>query len=348
MRIAFLNPWRNASENQAFRSLQIAAARIGHEVVACTNSDDLEQASPEFVLAVASIQPKLTRFPTYGVIHEPRDRFLGTKEYFRNLLTYDGYLTISDTLRAFLAHLMHGVGRPTPIGFYFLTSQENVPDPDFLSRLERGDVRLTYFGTNWDKRRARFFQQLSQRPDVEIYGPEQAWQGIRPEAYKGAPPFDGISPQNIYRQNGVGLVLLSDKHLADDIISNRIFEITSVGAIAVCCRMSWLERCFGDSVYYFDPHCSDRALVDQLGKIVDQIKANPAEAFSRARRAQRIFQEQFSAEKLLQSAVAYHSEVQSAPGPRYTSADAPDPLISVIVRLLDLQRDEQPEPKPCV
>ena len=90
MKIAFLNPWRNASENQAFRSLEIAAARIGHELVTCTNSDDLEQASPEFVLAVASIQPKLTRFPTYGVIHEPRDRFLGNKEYFRNLLTYDG------------------------------------------------------------------------------------------------------------------------------------------------------------------------------------------------------------------------------------------------------------------
>ena len=31
MRIAFLNPWKNAAENQAFRSLQIAAERVGHE-----------------------------------------------------------------------------------------------------------------------------------------------------------------------------------------------------------------------------------------------------------------------------------------------------------------------------
>ena len=28
MRIAFLNPWRNASENQAFRSLEITGAIV--------------------------------------------------------------------------------------------------------------------------------------------------------------------------------------------------------------------------------------------------------------------------------------------------------------------------------
>src|SRR5262249_36923814 len=161
-----------------------------------------------------------------------------------NLLTYDGYLTISDTLRTFLTHLLFGVGRPTPIGFYFLTSQTNTADPDFLARLQRGDGRLTYFGTNWDKRRARFFHLLSQRPDVDTYGPQQAWQNPPPAAYKGPLPFDGVSPQNPYRQNGIGLVMLSDKHLADDVVSNRIFEITSVGAIAVCCRLPWLERHF--------------------------------------------------------------------------------------------------------
>src|SRR6516225_10875683 len=332
MRIAFLNPWSNASENQAFRSLEIAAARIGHELLPCANSDDLEQATPDFVLAVASIQPKLTKFPTYGVIHEPRDRFLANKEYFHNLLTYDGYLTISDTLRAFLTHLLYGVGRPASIGHYYITCQENVADPDFLARLERGQVRLTYFGTNWDRRRTRFFQLLSKLDGVEIYGPQNAWEGISSTAYKGTLPFDGVSPQDTYRRNGLGLVLLSDKHLADDVISNRIFEITSVGAVAVCCRMPWLERYFGDSVYYFDPHCPDRALVDQLGKIMDEIKANPAEAFSRARRAQRIFQEQFSAEKLLQNAIAYHRELHNPPRPRSTSPGGSDPLISVIVR----------------
>ena len=230
MRIAFLNPWANASENHAFRSQEIAARRIGHELLHCANSDELEAAAPDFVLAVSSVQPKLTPFPTYGVVHEPRDRFLGNKEYFQNLLTYDGYLTISDSLVTFLTSLLHGVRRPANIGVYYQTCQENTADPDFLSRLQRGDVKLTYFGTNWDRRRSRFFQLLSDLDGVEIYGPERSWQAINRKAYKGVLPFDGVSVQAKYRENGIGLVLLSDGHLADDVISNRIFEIASVGA----------------------------------------------------------------------------------------------------------------------
>jgi len=42
MKIAFLNPWRNAAENQAFSSLRIAALRIGHDMAHCTNSSDGE------------------------------------------------------------------------------------------------------------------------------------------------------------------------------------------------------------------------------------------------------------------------------------------------------------------
>ena len=58
MRIAFLNPWKNAAENQAFRSLQIAAERVGHELIHCRNSADVDACAPDFVLASASTQAK--------------------------------------------------------------------------------------------------------------------------------------------------------------------------------------------------------------------------------------------------------------------------------------------------
>ena len=87
MRIAFLNPWKNAAENQAFRSLQIAAERVGHELLHCRNSGDIDACAPDFVLASASTQPKLSDCPHYGVIHEPRDRFLENRAYFQNLLS---------------------------------------------------------------------------------------------------------------------------------------------------------------------------------------------------------------------------------------------------------------------
>src|SRR5262245_36447296 len=102
LKIAYLNPWRNSAESQAFQSMRIAAERIGHELVHCSNSSEIIECAPDFVLATASTQPKLTGHPTFGVIHEPRNRFLLTRQYFVNLLTYDGYLTISDSLRDFL------------------------------------------------------------------------------------------------------------------------------------------------------------------------------------------------------------------------------------------------------
>ena len=53
-KIAFLNPWRKSAETQAFNSIRIAAERLGHTLVQCSNSVDLEACDPDFVLATAS------------------------------------------------------------------------------------------------------------------------------------------------------------------------------------------------------------------------------------------------------------------------------------------------------
>ena len=335
MRIAFLNPYKNVAENQGFKSLEIAASRLGHQVVPCSNSDDLENVRPDFVLALALSQPKLTKFPTYGLIHEPLDCFLATKEYFNSLLSYDGYLTISDTLETFLRNLLYGVGRIEDICYYYDTAQANVADPNFSSRLKQGDVKLTYFGTNWDRRKTKFFKSLSELDGVEIYGPEEAWRGINQKAYKGSLPFDGCSVQEKYKENGMGLVLLSDRHLADDVISNRVFEITSVGAIAICCRIPWLERNFGDNLYYFDQRSTDRRLLEQIRAIIDDVKAHPQDAFDRSQRAQQIFHDKFSMEKLLPNVIRYHEEknrLTVGPARIARSTRTETPFISVIMR----------------
>jgi hypothetical protein len=70
MKIAFLNPWRNAAENQAFASLRIAANRVNHEMIHCTNSTEIDQCAPDFVLVSASTQAKLNDYPHYGIIRE--------------------------------------------------------------------------------------------------------------------------------------------------------------------------------------------------------------------------------------------------------------------------------------
>lgn len=343
MRIGFLSPWMAAAENQAFQSQKIAAERVGHEMTYCANSCDVEEAKPDFVLALGSTQPKLNDIATYGVIHEPRDRFLTSREYFNNILSYDGYLTISDTLHEFLGNVIYGAGRNCKIGFYYDTCQIQDAPADIESLIEGRALKLTYFGTNWDKRRQRFFRLLSARRNVQFFGPEHSWSHIAPSAYGGVLPFDGTSVQDCYRRNGIGLCLLSDKHLADDVISNRIFEIASVGAIAICCDTPWLRKWFGDSVYYVDQRLPDQLLVHEIERRIEEIYADPVAAAAKARKAKKIFDENFAAERLIGNAVEYHHRSRTARN--FATASVPlssQPLVSVIIRCgsrpLDLVR----------
>ena len=328
-KIAFLNPWRNCAENQAFNSLRIAAERLGHLLVHCSNSMEIEERDPDFVLATASTQAKLTRHPTFGVIHEGRQRFLLNRQYFTNLLTYDGYLTISDSTRRFLENVLVGVGRQCEIGSYY-----NVPHRvKFSAPVQelacKGRVKITYFGTNWDKRQWDLFQRLDGEGLVEIYGPPAAWEQLSGGSYRGALPFDGEAPQRTYACNGAGLVLLSEQHLRDDVISNRVFEIASVGAVAVACDTPWLRKHFGESLYYFNQHDTSGRIIERLREILFEIQENPVAAAERAQRAREIFESQFSAEVLLHKAIEYFERWKQ---PRTAPDRQTHPEVSVIIR----------------
>lgn len=328
-KIAFLNPWRNAAENQAFNSLRIAAERLGHILVHCSNSMDIEACDPHFVLATASTQAKLTRHPTFGVIHEGRQRFLLSREYFTNLLTYDGYLTISDSIRRFLENVLVGVGRQCEIGSYYnVPHRLSVSAPVHQLASERR-LKLTYFGTNWDKRQWELFRHLDRERLLEIYGPPAAWGHLSGGSYRGAVPFDGEAPQRTYARNGAGIVLLSEQHLRDDVISNRVFEIASVGAVAVACDTPWLRKHFGDSLYYFNQHDTAGRITERLREILFEIQEHPAAAADRAQRAREIFETQFSADVLLQRAVQYFDAWKR---PRTAPDRGTHPDVSVIIR----------------
>ncbi len=333
MKIAFLNPWRNAAENQAFSSLRIAAERVGHKLVHCSNSAEVEDCKPDFVLASASTQPKLNDVPHYGVIHEPRDRFFTNRDYFYNFLSYDGYLTIADTLERFIRDVTFGAGDPKPAGFYYNTCQRQHISANLRDLLQRRELRITYFGTNWDKRRQAFFQALSRSEGVQIHGPDHCWPHISPDGYGGPIPFDGASVQARYAANGIGLCMLSDFHLRDDIISNRLFEITSVGSIALCCDIPWIRKHFHNNVYYFDQTLNDDALKAAILELRELVYRNPEDAIAKANRAREIFESHFAAEVMIENAVRYHERMTSCRSlARKKAEEKYSPLVSVIVR----------------
>ena len=332
MKIAFLNPFRNAAENQAFQSLAIAAARIGHEMVQCSNSMQIEAEAPDFVLAMASPQPKLNDVPHYGIIHEPRQLLVTERTRYNGILTRDGYVTISETLAGFIRDLTFAVGRPHEPGFFFTTCQRQDLTTDLAALAGQRRLKITYFGTNWDVGRAEVVRELSQHDGVAVFGPEDAWQDLPAKSRGGALPFDGAAVQRAYTERGIGLCLLSDGHYREGIMSNRIFEIASVGAVVICPDIPWVREHFGDTVYYIDQWLPRRHLVQQILLRRSEILANPAAAAAKAAQARKIFEDRFAAEVLLANAVAYHRQVSARRAGDLNAAAAAAPLISVIIR----------------
>ena len=328
-RIGYLNPFSEKAENQAAASLVEGAARLGHMMIPVATSAQILAAELDFVISVATSQPKLTTTPTFAAIHEPKVRLCGEEHLFRNLLSYDGYLTISQTLAEFLGGLNTGFRRGDEVGFYYNTPQVAQARADLPAIVGKGELELCYFGTNWDRRARPLLRALALRPYMRIHGPEEAWAYLADTpSYKGSTPFDGRSVQNVYAKHGVGLVVLSREHRLDDVISNRIFEITSVGAVAICPDTPWIKANFGETVSYYS---SDRSVTYNMGEIdeiLTAITADPAAAAARADKARVIFETRFAAERMVASAID-HFERWKARAPYAGPADPVD----VILRL---------------
>lgn len=330
-RIGYLNPWSDTAENQAFFSLREAAVGLGHELISMSTSDEIIAASPDFVIAIASGQPKTTHIPTFASVHEPRLRYWEDEAYFKNLLTYDGYLTISDSLRDFLKAFCAGFGKEPHIGYYYNTPQRQNISADVASLAATSRMGVCYFGTNWDVRSRPLFRELSRRDYFEARGPEKSWRYLK-RGYYGSVPFDGKSVQATYAARGAGLVVLSRNHALDDVISNRIFEIASVGAVAICPDRPWIRENFGETVYYYDPWAPAAAIARRVDEIVAEMRADPGAAADRAAGARLIFEKSFCAERMVANAVDYYVE-WSERTLRARSSAGPNPTIDVIVRV---------------
>jgi len=307
MKIGLLNPWKQAAENQLIPALARAAAALGHTVVECTNTRDVLDHRPDFVLSMSRTQPKLTDIPTYGLIFDPRDILLEESIYLAGMLSFDGMFTIFETLHDFLTDLLFAAGRDATIGYFYPTA----PIMSWAELIDFRAARLAYFGINWDRRRHGLFALLDQEPWMEIYGPECGWRHLGGLSYQGMVPFDGVSVLERYRKAGAGLCLFSDSHVSDNIVTSRVFEICAAEAVVIAPRMPWVEQQFGDAVLYIDQDRDDLTLATEIGRHLVWIREHPDAAHALAVRSHRIFRDQFSLDVLLPNVIALHERVQA-------------------------------------
>ena len=99
-------------------------------------------------------------------------------------------------------------------------------------------------------------QRLDRQNLVNIYGPERGEGNMKPWAgyrgYRGSLPMDGVSVIYAIRQSGLCLVLSTDPHLEDGLVSMRMFEGLAAGVPLICDRNPFIQRFFGDNVFYID------------------------------------------------------------------------------------------------
>ena len=298
-KIAIFHRHTGKAEAETAQRIALAAERLGIHAQEVASAADITAFNPDCVVCLSHDDGKITPYPTYGMMLAPLSWFQASPEDIRSILSYDGYLTVSDSVKDWLTQITTAWnGKPSPIAEVSCTVQATESLP--LGQPPDGPLRLAYVGTNWDGWRSlALFKILAARGDVFFYGPKASWQHVSQNAYGGPVPFDGRSVLDLYRRCGVGLALDRQDFRKDDMPTNRIFEITAAGAVAIAGDLPFIRRNFGDSVLYIAPDTPPSVQAWQIGQHLAWIAEHPTEAAAMARAAHATFNQNWALERLL-------------------------------------------------
>jgi len=329
-RFAIQHPYSVKAENQSAARIVAAAERMGIEAQEIRDSHDIMAFNPDFVLSISHQDPKLTPFPTYGVMTAPSDWY-EVPRFIRNILSYDAYLTVAPSMKEWLEDLTFGARKiNAPVGFFFntvLPYTGEIPINDF------SDPALVYIGSNWDGgRHSKLFELLTQNKFLKLHGPEKAWEAY-PERYAGPLAFDDVSVLEAYRTAGIGLCIEHTAFIKESMPSNRIFETLAAGALAICARTEFNQHWFGDSVLYLDMDLPAGALAQQIADHMNWIRKNPEKAADMTHRAHQVYCENFALNTLLENLFSFHEQVSATKGYSLPGTPVEEPhKVGVIIR----------------
>jgi len=318
MKIAIHNSFigqKYPAETELVRRICLAAENLGWEAIEVGSHCEIELFQPDFVLVTHFNTAKLSQFPTYGCMWNPPifidryedfidsyDRNSKGKKKYRNILSYDSYLSSSNIISEWIRSEFNNTTKQFFIApFYPSCNQTEYIAPDI------NEPKLVYIGSNWDGSRfKRLFQGLDSKINIQVYGSK--WNYLK-NIYRGNIPFDGVSVLNTLRQAGIGLCLHKQEHQDSETPSMRIFEIVASGAIAICGEHRFIREHFGNNVLYIDTCASIASQLEQISNHIDWIKNNQKEALKMSWRSHSIFLEQFTLEKLLLGIIPNHQKL---------------------------------------
>lgn len=333
MQIAVLNSWPNleySAEREFIARLKLACLNLGWTCIEVVTSEDVLNAQADCVIVTHEYSPKLTEIPTIGLLWNPPVYFREDPLRVRNILSYDGYLAGSESVRDYLADLLFSTTKNSPVS-----------DWDFLPTTPRTEFRppnlsdpsLFYAGVHWDgNRHDKLIKGLRASLPVAFYGDPAKWARFG-AACKGRIPFDGTTIFDRINEAGVALCLHRAEHLKHDVPSMRIFESAAASAVIITENSNFAKRNFGDSMLYVDQDADAADKVIQIRAHFEWIRSHPAEAVELAAKSHAIFNEHFSLEKLLAKLPDFLRQVKSAGHYDVGIQSNNSPKVEVIVRV---------------
>jgi hypothetical protein len=308
MKIAVHTPFEPSAtiaEAEIFARLAIAVERLGWTCMRSANTRAIEAFAPDVVLAEHFRIPKLTAFPTLGLMWNPPSSMGEQDEFFKNAISYDGWLFSDEATRRFHLDLAAPLCTRHVLGRWFPSCQETA-----LSTGPRSGI--AYLATRWDNdRHGELVAELADRCDLHYYAPRKGTQALD----KRGPdllPFDGTAVIAELGRHSASLCLHSDAHRRNGTPSARVFEAAAAGAIIISDENAFVRNTFGDAALYLNVEAKAAHVADSVASHLAWLASHPDDTARMRAAAHRIFVEHFSFEVLLRQLPGLIEEIRCA------------------------------------
>ena len=310
-RFAVVKLWPEikTAEDECIARLKIAAQALGIECVEVHADGGLlsaptvrvSKANVDFVIHLHYDTPKRYDAFSFVALWNPLNFYheWGYARTSRNLITHDDFISCSsDAADDHVARMVRTTSTHLPARFHLYHSTADVMHPPSL-----GDSKLFYAGINWEaisggkSRHQEVLKRLDKTGLLRIYGPT-IFQGVRVwagyDSYVREVPFDGISMIDEISKAGVALVLSSQAHKDSELMSNRLFESVSAGALVICDENSFAKKFFGDSLLYIDSRSPVEQIHADITGHLEWVRVHPDQALAMIAKAQDVFRQKFT------------------------------------------------------
>lgn len=302
-------PGIKTAEDECIARLKIAAQALCIECVEVHADGGLisapevkvSKANVDFVIHLHYDTPKRYDAFSFVALWNPLKFYheWGYARTSRNLTTHDDFISCSsDAADDHVERMVRTTFTHLPSRFHLYHSTADVMHSPSL-----GDGKLFYAGINWEaisggkSRHQEVLKRLDKTGLLRIYGPT-IFQGVRVwagyDSYVREVPFDGISMIDEISKAGVALVLSSQAHKDSELMSNRLFESVSAGALVICDENPFAKKFFGDSLLYIDSRAPVEQIHDDIVSHLEWAHAHSDQALAMIAKAQDIFRQRFT------------------------------------------------------